>query len=110
MRPVDVPSVRLVISGGLEAIGRDGGGLAELLEGMVCLGKPFDPINNPIAVWLRKLGVREPMVTFTINGYFAETAAYDEPVRIPLPDAMQVFMARFDAGAYPGLISRGAVA
>ncbi len=109
MKPVDVPTARMVMAGGLQGMCSDIDGLDEMLGPMGCVGKPFDPINNPITVWLRKLGVREPMVIFTMNGYFAETSAYGRLVRVPLPDHLQVFMARFDAGAYPELISKGAV-
>jgi hypothetical protein len=105
-----VQSARMVITGGLQGIGNGSGDLAEFMENLVCLGKPLDPINNPVTVWLRKLGVREPMVTFSIDGYFAETSAYGRRVSVPLPDTLQVFMARFDAGAYPQLISKGAIA
>jgi hypothetical protein len=107
VKPIDVPTTRAVISEGLAALGEDADGLAELFEMMVCIGKPFDPINNPVALVLRRFGVREPMVTFSMNGYAAETHAYDEPVRMLLPHPMQVLMARFDAGNYPELISRG---
>lgn len=104
MKPTDAPSTRKVIAGGLRVPG-DADDLAELMETMACLGKPFDPINNPVAVFLRRFGVKEPMVTFSMKGYFAETSAYAEPVRVALPDPMQVLMARFDAGLYPRLIS-----
>ena len=89
-------SLRQSLSEALTVLGKDADEVAGRLQAMGFTGRPSLPRECPVARYLRESLHRR----VAVGGTFCVTGAGD----VPLPPPVMDFVARFDAGGYPGLV------
>lgn len=100
----EVEAAQTWIATCLERIGNDPDLIEEKLNFFECAGVPGDPDASPIGIYLeRRMRVRGPRVIRTSAGYRIETDGYGEPISLPVPRVVEIFLTLFDAGYYPYL-------